>query len=53
MRDTISLTSEELRRGRILAHLIEGDLSIEEAAEWLGVSVRQAWRLPAKTTSDS
>ena len=35
MRETISLTSEELRRGRILAHLIEGDLSIEEAADGL------------------
>jgi transposase len=48
MEDTISLTSEEIRRGRILAHLIEGDLSIEEAADWLGVSVRQAWRLRAR-----
>lgn len=43
----ISLSSEELRRGRILAHLVRGDLTIEEAAEWLGVSVRHAWRLRA------
>ena len=48
MGDTISLTTEEQRRGRILAHLVGGDLTIEEAAEWLGVSVRHAWRLWAR-----
>jgi transposase len=48
MGDTISLTSEEQRRGRVLAHLVRGDLTIEEAATWLGVSVRQAWRLRAR-----
>lgn len=48
MGDTISLTTEEQRRGRILAHLMEGDLTIEEAAAWLGVSVRHAWRLRAR-----
>ncbi len=48
MGDTISLTTEEQRRGRILAHLVAGDLTIEEAATWLGVSVRQAWRLRAR-----
>ena len=32
MGDTISLTTEEQRRGRILAHLVAGDLTIEEAA---------------------
>ena len=48
MGDTISLTTEEQRRGRILAHLVAGDLTIEEAAAWLGVSVRQAWRLRAR-----
>jgi transposase len=47
MGDTISLTTEEQRRGRILALLAAGDLGIEEAAEWLAVSVRQAWRLKA------
>lgn len=47
MGDTISLTTEEQRRVRILTHLIRGDLTIEEAAEVLGVSVRQTWRLKA------
>ena len=47
MGDMISLTIEEQRRGRILAHLVAGDLGLEEAAEWLGVSVRHAWRLKA------
>lgn len=45
MGDTISLTTEEQRRGRILAHLVAHDLTIDEAAELLGVSVRHAWRL--------
>ena len=45
MGDTISLSREEQRRGRILAHLVSGDLTIERAAAWLGVSVRHAWRL--------
>lgn len=44
----MSLSSEEQRRVRILAHLIRGDLAIEEAAELLGVSVRQAWRLRSR-----
>jgi len=45
MGDTISLTTEEQRRVRILTHLVGDDLAIEEAAELLGVSVRHAWRL--------
>lgn len=48
MGDMISLTSEEQRRGRILAHLVRGDLAIEQAAEWLGTSVRQARRLRSR-----
>lgn len=48
MGDMISLTSEEQRRGRILAHLVRGDLTIEQTAAWLGVSERQAWRLRAR-----
>lgn len=48
MGDMISLTTEEQRRGRVLAHLVAGDLTIEEAAAWLGVSVRHAWRLRAR-----
>lgn len=48
MGDMISLSYEELRRGRILAHLVDDDLTIEEAAAWLGVSVRHAWRLQAR-----
>jgi transposase len=42
---TISLTTEEQRRGRVLTHLVAGDVTIDEAAELLGVSVRHAWRL--------
>jgi transposase len=45
MGDTISLTTEEQRRGRILTHLVAGDLTMDEAAELLGVSIRHAWRL--------
>ena len=41
------MTSEEQRRARVLAHLTRGDLTIEEAAELLDVSVRHAWRLRA------
>lgn len=48
MGDMISLSSEERRRGRILAHLVRGDLTIEQAAEWLGISVRHAWRLRSR-----
>ena len=33
--------------GPVLAHLTRGDLTIEEAAELLDVSVRHAWRLRA------
>ena len=29
------MTSEEQRRGRILAHLINGDLEVEQAAAWI------------------
>jgi transposase len=47
MGDEITLKTEEQRRGRVLAHLVGGGLTIEEAAELLGVSVRQAWRLRA------
>jgi transposase len=52
MGEMISLTTEEQRRGRILAHLVKGDLSVEEAAGWLGVSVRHAWRLRARFLAD-
>ena len=52
MGDMISSTTEEQRRGRILAHLVRGDLTIEQAAEWLGVSVRQAWRLRARLLTE-
>ena len=45
MRDTISLSKEEQRRGRILAHLVSGDLAIEQAAAWLGVSARTLDRM--------
>ncbi len=41
------MTSEEQRRARVLAHLTRGDLTIEEAAELLDVSIRHAWRLRA------
>ena len=52
MGDTITLTSEQQRRGRILAHLSDGDLEIEQAAAWLGVSVRHAWRLRARLLAE-
>jgi transposase len=47
MGDTISLTIEEQRRGRVLTHLVAGELTVDETAELLGVSVRHAWRLRA------
>ena len=48
MGDMISLSTEEQRRVRILTHLVGHDLSVERAAELLGVSVRHAWRLRAR-----
>jgi len=53
MGDTISLTTEEQRRVRILTHLVGDDLAIEEAAELLGVSVRHAWRLRRRFLTES
>ncbi len=50
MGDMISLTIEEQRRVRILAHLVRGDLTIEEVTELLGVSVRHVWRLRSIAT---
>jgi transposase len=45
MRETIELTIEEQRRGRTLARLVAGQLTIEAASAAMGVSVRHAWRL--------
>lgn len=46
--DDITLTPEEQRRGAVLAQLTAGILTTEEAALFLGVSVRQVWRLRAR-----
>jgi transposase len=52
MGDMISLTTEEQRRVRILTHLLRGDLTIEDAAGLLGVSIRHAWRLRARVLAE-
>ena len=44
----ISLDTEEQRRVRILTRLVGHDLTIEEAAELLGVSVRHVWGMRAR-----
>lgn len=45
MTEIIALTQKELSRARVLALVTEGHLSVEEAAERMGVSDRQARRL--------
>lgn len=48
MRTPIGITIDEAQRGLILAHLVGGDLTVEEAALLLGISVRHVWRLRAR-----
>jgi transposase len=45
MKETVTLTSEEQRRLLILNQLERGALSMKQAADLIGVSVRQAHRL--------
>jgi transposase len=48
MKETITLTTEEHRRALVLERLATGERTIAQAADELGVSVRQAWRLKAR-----
>jgi transposase len=45
--ETITMTSREQRRAKVLARVAEGRLTVELAAAELGLSVRQVWRLLA------
>ena len=41
------MTSREQRRGMVLTKLLVGEVTVAEAAELLGISERQVWRLKA------
>jgi hypothetical protein len=43
--DTIRMTKRELQRARILTSVLEGRITLKEAGEVMGLSVRQARRL--------
>jgi transposase len=45
MRETISMTARDQQRAQVLTRLIAGDLAFEDAADLLGLSARQVWRL--------
>src|SRR3989442_15444894 len=47
METTITMTSREQRRAWILTRVMKHELTMTEAAELAGLSVRQLWRLRA------
>jgi len=48
MSEKVTLNMNEIKRGYVLEAVIEHKLSGREAAERLGLSVRQVWRLIGK-----
>lgn len=52
MKDRITLSSREQRRGQVIAWLLEGRVQREEARALLGISVRQLYRLKRRVRDE-